>query len=403
MKKIPALSYSQELRIAISVALVGAALVFGVELAKASDGTGQTETTRIPEASNNGDEQFDCSYNTVLNLMPEYRCVQGYNEIRNALYERRTINPDGTTSTAFIPVSAFSNGVSNCDIGAIHYQEDWVNCKIDVSYTQPRITPVASVGANDPRFCGCVFRSNVCPGGLEPRCITAPEFSSPNDFWGNIQGPNQYLNYAFEEFQIAGSAPTDQNFWAMYANSGGLVSKFPYGRDFMMRLLGWVDSDNSEFCGCQRVPGQGCFAPGTQILLSDRESTKAAEEIVSGDILWNPVEQKAVKVTRVIHSAEKDPFIRLGFDNSVVTVSQTHPVLTSVGPKKARELKLGDLVAASSGGFKPLTILDILPVEEGQWVINFEFEKDVEEKFEYIVADGIIAGDITLQTLLNTH
>jgi hypothetical protein len=60
-----------------------------------------------------------------------------------------------------------------------------------------------------------------------------------------------------------------------------------------------------------------------------------------------------------------------------------------------------DTVFDARGNPHPLTILETLPLEEGQRVINVNLDaasSDADERL--LVSDGIITGDIVLQGLL---
>ena len=103
----------------------------------------------------------------------------------------------------------------------------------------------------------------------------------------------------------------------------------------------------------------------------------------------------------MIEGPEALPLIRLGFDGTTVTTSQVHPVLTATGLKPANQLKKGDTVFDAQGNPHAVTILETLPLEEGQRVINVSLDtasSDADERL--IVSDGIITGDIVLQGLL---
>ena len=105
-----------------------------------------------------------------------------------------------------------------------------------------------------------------------------------------------------------------------------------------------------------------------------------------------------VKVGQVIEGPEPLPLVRFGFDGTVVTTSQAHPVLTDAGLKPTNELKKGDTIFDAQGNPHTLTILETLPIEEGQRVINVNLEtasSDADERL--LVSDGIITGDIVLQ------
>ena len=154
-------------------------------------------------------------------------------------------------------------------------------------------------------------------------------------------------------------------------------------------------------CGCFRV--EGCFAPGVKITMADG-SFRNIEDVRAGDLVRNAKTGAPVKVGKVIEGPEALPLIRFGFDGTTVTTSQAHPVLTAAGLKPANQLKKGDTVFDAQGNPHPVTILESLPIEEGQRVINVNLDaasSDANERL--IVSDGIITGDIVLQGLLKAQ
>jgi len=154
-------------------------------------------------------------------------------------------------------------------------------------------------------------------------------------------------------------------------------------------------------CGCYRAIG--CFPPGVKITMADG-SLRNIEDVRAGDSVRNAKTGAPVKVSKVIEGPESSPLIRFGFAGTTVTTSQAHPVLTDAGLKPANELKNGDTVFDAQGNPHTLTILETLPLEEGQRVINVNLDaasSDADERL--IVSDGIITGDIVLQGLLKAQ
>ena len=160
-----------------------------------------------------------------------------------------------------------------------------------------------------------------------------------------------------------------------------------------------VDHPETCFiCACFRL--EGCFAPGVKITMADG-SLRNIEDVRAGDSVRNAKTGVPVKVAQVIEGPEALPLIRFGFDGTTVTTSQAHPVLTAAGLKPAHEVRKGDTVFDAQGHPHALTILETLPLEEGQRVINVNLDaasSDADERL--IVSDGIITGDIVLQGLL---
>ena len=179
-------------------------------------------------------------------------------------------------------------------------------------------------------------------------------------------------------------------------------------QDWVNWSMSLVDVDGARhpeacfICGCVRE--EGCFAPGVKITMADG-SLRNIEDVRAGDMVRNAKTGVPVKVSKVIEGPEALPLIRFGFDGTTVTTSQAHPVLTAAGLKPVNELKKGDTIFDARGNPHPLTILETLPIEEGQRVINLNLDaaaaSDANERL--LVSDGIITGDIVLQGLLKTQ
>ena len=161
-------------------------------------------------------------------------------------------------------------------------------------------------------------------------------------------------------------------------------------------------AEHPETCFlCACIRSVGCFAPGVKIKMADG-SLRKIEDVRAGDMVRNAKTGAPVKVSKVIEGPEALPLIRFGFDGTTVTTSQAHPVLTAAGLKPANELKKGDTIFDALGKPHAVTILETLPIEEGQRVINVSLDVPYSDATDgrLIVSDGIITGDIVLQGLL---
>jgi hypothetical protein len=162
--------------------------------------------------------------------------------------------------------------------------------------------------------------------------------------------------------------------------------------------VGLAHPEACFICSCIRE--SGCFPPGVKISMADG-SLRKIEDVRAGDMVRSAKTGAPVEVRQVIEGPEALPLIRFGFEGATLTTSQAHPVLTALGLKPANELKIGDTVFDGEHNPHPLTILETLPIEEGQRVINVKLvttSSDADERL--ILSDGIITGDIVLQGLL---
>ena len=182
--------------------------------------------------------------------------------------------------------------------------------------------------------------------------------------------------------------------------------------------------DKCEFevdCFYRRV--WSCFPPETKIQMADR-SEKKISQIKSGDLVWNPVLQKPMKVGNRLRGPEQSPLLEIGYGEIRVKVTQSHPMVVSSKSlvtkgqfqrvsirrpnnsaisagfriKKASAITRDDQILGADGQFHQVTFLRTVPVEPNQVVYNFELVSDSEHPAHHmIIADGIVTGDVLIQ------
>lgn len=163
----------------------------------------------------------------------------------------------------------------------------------------------------------------------------------------------------------------------------------------------------------------GCFDPFTKILMADK-STKMAVDVKEGDLVWNPLAERAARVTKRVAGPEEIAMVEFGYGDKLIKVTQDHPVVvqklnvnaslltgapdmsTAFTVKQARDLSKDDLVLGSDSQYHRIDVLRQLPLRPNQAVINFELEASSSDIRDHaVVANGIISGDLTVQNSLN--
>jgi len=161
-------------------------------------------------------------------------------------------------------------------------------------------------------------------------------------------------------------------------------------------------------------------------------SDKPVSKIKRGDIVWNPVTGKPMKVKFASFGPEVIPMYELGFGKAAIVVTEGHPMLVNNNAKegqsfemaelfapasvstlnrsevphgytvkRADQLKVGDRVLGEDGKYYKLTVARTLPVKEGQNVFNIKLDTDSTNPDDHmVVADGIVTGDLWLQEQL---
>jgi hypothetical protein len=176
-------------------------------------------------------------------------------------------------------------------------------------------------------------------------------------------------------------------------------------------------------CGCGRNNDDGCFPPGVAITMADGRS-KLVEDVIAGDLLWNPVKKAPTKVLQIVEGPEKRSLIKIATEDTSITTSQEHPIRVAITSEnslvrvsaqskdlaepnskwkvqQARDIKVGDSVQLSSGQTSRVTSVAEVPAEEGLYVINFILEGAADDAdARMLVADGVVTGDLVVQQRL---
>ena len=166
-----------------------------------------------------------------------------------------------------------------------------------------------------------------------------------------------------------------------------------------LQQLAQENSTSCFICGHVRKK-KGCFPPEALLTLISGESITAAE-VSAGDVLLNPISGEGVRVLQVIEGPEELPLVGIAFEGGYLRVSQDHPVLTDTGLKAARDVTSDDKIFDKDRKAQQVTRVSLLPVDEGQRVINFILSVNSKDDADHmLVADGVIAGDLILQWIL---
>lgn len=163
----------------------------------------------------------------------------------------------------------------------------------------------------------------------------------------------------------------------------------------------WVFRANRRPAGGN--PFNGCFKEGTKIRMADM-STKAVEDIIAGDKVYNPKTKKPVEVARTTVGPETKPLIEISlFGDRTVTVSDEHVFETDMGLKQAKDLNPSQhRILDSDRRYREFT-KKVLPFDPSNvpdvYNLHVAFES-TEDRDHFIVADGVVTGDLYLQEKL---
>lgn len=146
--------------------------------------------------------------------------------------------------------------------------------------------------------------------------------------------------------------------------------------------------------------GCGCFAADTKIMMGDR-TERAASEIRVGDLVWNPKLERPQAVKRVVRGPELVPMFSLTIDGSKLLVTGGHPFLTQRGLQPAHKLAAGDRIM-DGASVSVVEAVEVQPADKANppVVWNFELEGGSSPSEHYVLANGVMTGDLYLQESL---
>lgn len=246
-------------------------------------------------------------------------------------------------------------------------------------------------GADPCRFTNLSANSQKVPmyGGSQ----AAPKLNSP----GPLVQPRGMV-----ETDVVAHSPTNVE---PCHDKGRRCFYYPYGSGPMANrtLFVQVVNPKTNQCGLLGVNrlDQGCFLEGSKILMADG-LWKAGESVKNGEYVWNPVTKMAAKVINTSYGPERPDLIRIKTGDHEIKVTGNHPMPTREGLKAAKDLVVGDDVKLLDGSYAQITEL-AAEASNGRYVWNVRLEgSGKEEEMHYVLVDGVVAGDLTLQERLET-
>ncbi len=148
----------------------------------------------------------------------------------------------------------------------------------------------------------------------------------------------------------------------------------------------------------------GCFADETLITMGDGNTQKKITELTAQDRVWNPLTKKSQAILRMTQGPEAVPMFDVTIEGKTVRVTGHHPFPTAQGPKPAFDLKDGDKVFGATGKTISVESIALVPAPEKAPIVwNLELEGSSEMNQHYVLANGVITGDLYIQTKLQNE
>jgi hypothetical protein len=159
----------------------------------------------------------------------------------------------------------------------------------------------------------------------------------------------------------------------------------------------------NQCCKCFPARVMQCFHPMTEIVLADGKTTRKAMELKTGDRLLNPLTNKAVTIGKIVAGPEQDPLVEITAGGHVLKVNRKHPMVTESGLKQASTLLVTDRLVDAKGKWVAIESLRNLPVEEGQFVINFDVSDSPHWRDHVVISGGLLSADRWVQDELTLN
>jgi hypothetical protein len=145
----------------------------------------------------------------------------------------------------------------------------------------------------------------------------------------------------------------------------------------------------------------GCFDESTHIRMADG-TEKRVTQLKNGEFVFNPITGKPARIVKLVAGPEFKPLIHVSVDGRVVKVTETHPFMTKRGWVQAKNMKVGDEVRSTGGGYLPVTQVSL--GESGRMVVNLALDGSAAQpELHYVLADGVVTGDLVIQNLIEAR
>ncbi len=145
-----------------------------------------------------------------------------------------------------------------------------------------------------------------------------------------------------------------------------------------------------------------CLDEATPIRLASGERIPV-KDVVAGDLVLDPIDGKALRVSAVTWGTEADETIyHLGFERSAGLFTSGHPIATKRGLIAAADVAPNDELLGEDGAYHKLTIQERRSGDPARAVYNLHFEQTaaLSLRDHTLSAGGIVAGDFEAQNRL---
>lgn len=322
--------------------------------------------------------------------LPQY-CVRDNNGNCTGAYQTACTNTVANTTP--IKICWNRGSQQECDYwnqGA-HPQNYFFPLQGTATFSTPITNPPAGIAT--------IYLVNPTQGG---GCYMVFQQAQPLGTGWSLSNNNQTLTFSFPTNTFANNGCVGQSGGTFNTNllvqvDGLVLQNAQYGS---FRF----SSDRSLIGqpGVSTIPGMqlqdGCFAAGTLIGMGDG-GDKLIESVAIGDEVRTGDGQRRI-VSDIVTGWEPKPMVRISTaDKRTLLVTETHPLATADGPIMAKEVKMGQEIRTESG---VTTVAGLATELYSGKVYNLRIgtEADAEAGKTMLVANGLAAGDVAAQQLI---
>ncbi|MCX6128526.1 MAG: hypothetical protein NTX25_05600 [Proteobacteria bacterium] len=148
----------------------------------------------------------------------------------------------------------------------------------------------------------------------------------------------------------------------------------------------------------------GCFAEHTMIRLGDGINEKRVEELNDHDQIWNPITGQSFKIRRMTNGPEKLPLLEISTAKNTLRVTGKHPFPMQDGRTvPAFELKDGESIRDEQGDWQAIRSIRLITSKDAAPTVwNLELDANSDWHKHYILANGLVTGDLFIQNALKS-
>ena len=305
-------------------------------------------------------------------------------------------------------ITGFENGEPSCDVLAL---ANFTPVTVTSSTTTTPTTSVVTKATKIHTFKGPIPKCSNSTGEIPANRSARPVRSLPadrssadwqswhNDRWfagspTDLKGDRACRDVAYKHDLHCSTTYTSRLSSPTSFICGDFRDCTSTGKKVDCSFIEIDSSCNMKFVGCRGT--SGCFAEGTLIRTADG-SDQPIQDLNYGDLVYNPITKVYLPVLRIVEGLEQLPLLELEFvSGTTITVTEDHPFPTASGIVLAKDLRRYNRIITAEDSYEQIRNLKTIHGSK-ELVWNIELDSDPDDINHYVLANGIVSGDLYLQ------